>query len=117
MANTPAIPGSLQDLMLLLQSNNEFLKAMLPADQSGGTSPAPVAVPVEIKEGKPVSELSFVNLVLFVCFEKTPNQVRISSSCWDFKKCSVSSDLPRKTKKNWLVLLLVLLFLYLKKKA
>lgn len=99
MANTPAIPGSLQDLMLLLQSNNEFLKAMLPADQSGGTSPAPVAVPVEIKEGKPVSELSFVNLVLFVCFEKTPNQVRISSSCWDFKKCSVSSDLPRKTKK------------------
>lgn len=85
--------------MLLLQSNKVFLKATLLADRFGGASPAPMAVPFEINKGKPVSELGFVNLVLFVFFEKAPNQVRISSSCWDFKKRSVSSDVPRKTKK------------------
>jgi len=90
-----------------------FLKAVLLADGFGGASPAPVAVPAEKNEGRPVSELSFVDLFLFVCFEKTPNQVRINSSCWDLKKCFVSSDLPRKTTEiKSLVLLLVLLFLY-----
>lgn len=63
--------------MLLFQSNEVFLKAMPVADQFAGASPAPVAIPAEITRGKPVSEISFVNLVLFVCFEKIPNQVRI----------------------------------------
>lgn len=99
-------------MMLLLQSNKVFLKATLLPERLGGASPAPEAVPVEINKGKPAFELSVVNLVLFVCFEKTPNQVRISSSCWDFKKHSVSSDLPRKTTKIIGLCSCLCLFLY-----
>lgn len=72
--------------------------------------PAFAAVPVEINEGKTVSELSFINLALFVCFKETANQVRISSSCWDFKNCSVSCDLPRKTNEIGLCSCLCLYF-------
>lgn len=99
-------------MMLLLQSNKVFLKATLLPERLGGASPAPEAVPVEINKGKPAFELSVVNLVLFVCFEKTPNQVRISSSCWDFEKHSVSSDLPRKTTKIIGLCSCLCLFLY-----
>lgn len=60
--------------MLLFQSNEVFLKAVPVSDQFAGASPAPVA---ETTKGKPASEISFVNLVLFGCFEKIPNQVRI----------------------------------------
>lgn len=85
--------------MLLLQCNKVFLKATLLPDQFGAAPSDPVAVLVEINEGKPASELSFVNLVLFACFEKAPNQVRICSSGRDLKIRSVSSDLPRRTIK------------------
>lgn len=67
--------------MLLFQSNEIFLKALPVADQFADASPALVAVPAEITKGKPVSETSFVSPVLFVCFEKVPNQVTIQ---WQF---------------------------------
>lgn len=63
--------------MLLFQSNEVFFKGMPVADQFAGASPAPVAIPAEITKGKPVSEISFINLDLLVCFQKIPNQVRI----------------------------------------
>lgn len=63
--------------MLLFHINEVFLKAVLVAEQFAGASAAPVAIPAETTKGKPVSEISFVNLVLFGCFENIPNQVRI----------------------------------------
>lgn len=96
---------------MLLQSNKVFLNAMLVADRFGGASPAPVAVLVEINEGKPVSELSLSTWFYLCALKGLQIRSGLVAVAGISKNALLAATYQGK-QKNWLVLLLVLLFLY-----